>query len=121
MIPNPVYGGDADNLAGESGLLGGREAVALVCAFLGADAERTAQRYFDPFGEGCKICLTIKRCENGAAHECSAAQCGQDRAGKPLYRNATAIDIAARSAVNREWRFIAELNGVGLPRSICAA
>ena len=88
----------------------------LLCvAFVSADAKRAAQRDFDALWQRREIGLAVERRENGAAHKSSAAKCGQDRAGKPLHRNATAIDESARPAVDRQWRFVAELDGVGLP------
>ena len=72
-------------------------------------------------GKRREIGFAVERRENGAAHESSAAESGQDRAGKPLHRNAAAIDEAARAAVDRQRRLIAELDGVGLSRSNCAA
>jgi hypothetical protein len=85
-----------------------------VRAFFAATAERATQRDFDAFGQGRKIGFAVEGGENGAAHESSAAESGQDRAGKPLYGNASSIDEAARAAVNGQRRLIAELDGVGL-------
>src|SRR6185437_11465641 len=88
---------------------------------VGAAAKRAAQRDLDPFGQRSEIGLAIERCENGAAHQSSAAQSGQNRAGEPLYRNAAAIDEAAVAAVNGQRWLVAELDRFGPPRSICAA
>ena len=53
MIADPRHGGDADHLAGEGWLFRGRQPVALArdAEPVGADAERAAQRDFDPFGQ----------------------------------------------------------------------
>src|SRR4029078_11543520 len=95
-------------------LFRGRQPIAFVRAFFGATAERATQRDFDAFGQGRKIGFAVEGCENGAAHESSAAESGQNCAGKPLYGNASSIDEAARAAVNGQRRLIAELDGVGL-------
>ena len=123
VVADPRHGGDADHLAGERWLFRGRQPVALARRRAGsrADAERAAQRHLDPFGQRGEIGFAVERRENGAAHQSSAAQCGQDRAGKPLHRNAAAIDEAAVAAVDRQRRFVAEIDGLGSPRSICAA
>jgi len=115
VVADPVYRRNANDLTRKRRLFGGGQTVALVRAFLGTNAKRAAQCDFDAFRQGRESGLAIECCENGAAHESSAAKCGQDRAGKPLHRNAAAIDEAARAAVDRQRRFVAELNGVGLP------
>ena len=123
VIADPRHGGDADHLAREGRLFRGRQPVALAryAELVAGGAERAAQRHLDPFGQRGEIGLAVERRENGAAHQGSAAQCGQDRAGEPLHRNAAAIDEAAGAAVDRQRRLIAELDGLGPPRSICAA
>ena len=83
-----------------------------------ADAERAAQRHLDALRQRGEIGFAVERRENGAAHESGAAKRGQDRAGKPLHRDAAAIDEAAGAAVDRQRRLVAELDGLGLPRSI---
>jgi hypothetical protein len=83
-------------------------------AFFGTATERATKRNLDAFRECGEIGFAIERRENGAAHESSAAKRGQNRSGKPLHRDAAAIDKAARSAVDRQRRFVAELDGIGL-------
>ena len=115
VVAYPINRGDADHLAGERRLFGSRQTVALVRAPFTTDAECAAKRNLHPFGQRGEIGLPVERRENGATHESSAAERGQNRAGKPLHRNAAAIDEAARAAIDRQRRLIAELNGVGLP------
>ncbi len=123
VVADPCHGGDADQLAGERRLFRGRQPVALAryAEPVGADTERAAQRDLDPFRQRSEIGLAVERCENGAAHQSSAAQRRQNCAGEPLHRNAAAIDKAAAAAIDRQRRFVAELDGLGSPRSICAA
>jgi hypothetical protein len=114
VVADLVDGGDANDLSGKSWLFGGRQAIALVRAFFAA-AKRATERDFDAFRQSGKIGFTVEGCENGAAHESSAAKRGHNRAGKPLHRNASAIDKAAQAAIDRQRRFVAELDGLGLP------
>jgi hypothetical protein len=114
VVADLVDGGDANDLAREGWLFGGWQAVALVRAFFGA-AKRAAERNFDTFRQRGKIGFTVEGCENGAAHESSAAKRGQNRAGKPLHRNPSAIDKSARAAIDRQRWFVAELDALGLP------
>ena len=58
-----------------------------------------------------EIGLAVERRKNGAAHQGRAADAGQDRAGKPLHRDAAAIDDAAGAAVDRKRRLVAEIDG----------
>jgi hypothetical protein len=113
MVADTIDGRDANYLARKCGFFSSRQTIAFVRAFFAA-TESAAQRHFNPFGQRREVGFTVKRRENGAAHESSAAKRGQDRTGKPLYRYATAIDKAARAPVDRQRRLIAELNGVGL-------
>ena len=53
--------------------------------------------------------FAVQRRENRAAHQGRAAQAGEDRAGKPLDGDATAVDVGVRVAVDRQRRFIAEV------------
>ena len=122
MIAGARDGRDADHLARERRFVGGRQTIALAHADLvAADAERAAQRDLDALRQRREIGFAVERRENGAAHQSSAAQRGQNRAGKPLHRDAAAIDVGASAAVDRQRRLVAELDGVGMPRSICAA
>src|SRR6185295_4663412 len=100
VVADPVDGRHADDLAGKSWFFSCRKTVALVRTFFRGTTERTTKRDLDAFRKRGKIGLAIERRENGAAHESSAAKRGQNRAGEPLYRNAAAIDEAARSAVD---------------------
>ena len=59
-------------------------------------ADGAAQRALDPLGHGGEIGLAVERRKNGAAHQGRAADAGQDRAGKPLHRDAAAIDRRRR-------------------------
>ena len=70
---------------------------------------RRAARYGTCSGTVAKLVWPSSD-ENGAAHQGRAAQAGQDRAGKPLYRDAPAIDQAAALAIDRKRRLIAELD-----------
>ena len=80
-----------------------------------ADArDRAAQHVFDLLGSGGEIGLAVERRENGAAHQSRAAQAGQDRAGKPLHRKPAPIDQAARAAVHRKRRLVAEIDDLGV-------
>src|SRR5579885_2152319 len=72
-----------------------------------------------PSAQRGEIRLSVKRSENGAAHQSSAAQCGQNRAGEPLHRHAAAIDKTRRAAVDRQRRLVAEVDGLGLLRPMC--
>ena len=67
-----------------------------------ADAgDRAAQRHLDALGRGGEIGFAVERSKNGAAHECCAAQSGQDRAGEPLHRKPAPVEQAARAAVHQ--------------------
>ena len=81
-----------------------RKLVSVLFVDVVGSTERADGADLDPLRHGGKIGFTVERCENGAAHESSAAECGQDRAGKPLHRYATAIDEAARTAIDRPSR-----------------
>ena len=74
-------------------------------------ADCAAERVLDPLRDGCEIGFAIERSKYGAAHQSRAADAGQNRAGKPLHRNATAIDNATGAAIDRERRLIAEVGG----------
>ena len=74
---------------------------------------RAAQRALDALRQRREMRLAVERCEDGAAHEGRAAKAGQDRAGKPLRRNATAVDDAMRLAVDRQRRLVAEVDRIG--------
>ena len=61
-----------------------------------ADAgDRAAQRHLDALRRGGEIGFAVERRKNGAAHECRAAQSGQDRAGEPLHREPAPVEQAA--------------------------
>ena len=86
-------------------------------------ADGAAQRALDPLGNGGEVGLAVERRKNGAAHQSRAADAGQDRAGKPLHRDAAAIDDAAGAAVDRKRRLVAEIDGRirSVPIGACAA
>ena len=69
-----------------------------------------AQRRFDPLGEGGEIRLAVERDIDRAAHQGRAAKAGQDCAGKPLDRDAPAIDEARGCALDKQWRIVAEID-----------
>ena len=75
--------------------------------------ERAAQRGLDALGHRGEVGLAVERRENGAAHESRAAHARQDRAGKPLRRDAAAIDHAAIAAVHRKRGLVAEIHDLG--------
>ena len=103
------------------GFAGRRQAVALAVGELVADrADGAAQRALDPLRHGGEIGLAVERRKNGAAHQSRAADAGQDRAGKPLHRNAAAIDDAAGAAIDRKRRLVAEIDGRIRSGSVCA-
>ena len=97
---------------------GGSRSLLRCAGELVADAaDGAAQRALDPLGHGGEIGFAVERRKNGAAHQGRAADAGQDRAGKPLHRDAAAIDDAAGAAIDRKRRLIAE---VERPRRLCA-
>ena len=69
---------------------GGRRSLLRGQAALSAPMRRATRSRRAPAGG--EIGLAVERRENGAAHQGRAAQAGQDRAGKPLHRDAAAID-----------------------------
>jgi hypothetical protein len=81
---------------------------------VGEAARATAQRDLDMLGNGCEIGLTVKRGKDGAAHESSAAEAGQDRAAEPLNRDPATIDLAAGPPVDGKRRLVAELKTLRL-------
>ena len=98
-----------------------RQPVALAVGELVADrADGAAQRVLDPLRHGGEIGFAVERGKNGAAHEGRAADAGQDRAGKPLHRNAAAIDDTAGAAIHRKRRLVAEIDGRIRSGSVCA-
>ena len=117
--------GNADDLARGIGFAGRRQPVGLARRIghaIGDAADRAAQRCFDALRHGGEIGLAVERCENGAAHEGSAAKTGQDRAAEPLDRDAAAVDQAAGLAVDGQRRLVAEIDVLGLQaRSNCPA
>ena len=87
-----------------------------------ADAvERAAQRRLDALRRRGEIGFAVERSKNGAAHQGSAAQSGQDRAAEPLQREPAPVDQTARAPVDRKRRLVAEIDGLGLEPPICAA
>ena len=60
-----------------------------------------------------EIGLAVERRENGATHQGSAAKPGEDRSAEPLYRDAAPVDQTAAAAVDRQRRFVAEIDGLG--------
>ena len=111
----------AQHLAGGAGFAGRRQPVALAVGELVADrADGAAQRALDPLRHGGEIGFAVERGKNGAAHQGRAADAGQDRAGKPLHRNAAAIDDAAGAAIDRKRRLVAEIDGRIRSGSVCA-
>ena len=112
---------DREHLAGGAGFAGRRQPVALAVGELVADrADGAAQRVLDPLRHGGEIGFAVERGKNGAAHEGRAADAGQDRAGKPLHRNAAAIDDTAGAAIDRKRRLVAEIDGRIHSGSVCA-
>src|SRR4029450_11524349 len=109
VVADVVDGGDANDLSGKSWLFGGRQAIALVRAFFAA-AKRATERDFDAVRQSGKIGFTV----GGARKDISAAEVRDNRAGKPWPRNAAAFDKAAQSAIDRQRRFVAELDSLGL-------
>ena len=93
-------GADADELALAARLAGRRQAVGLAGELLAHAADGAAQRAFDPLGNGGEVGLAVERRKNGAAHQSRAAHAGENRAGEPLHRDATAIDDVAVAAVD---------------------
>ena len=88
----------------------------------GALGDRAAQHAVGALRHGREMRFAVKRRENGAAHQGRAAQAGQDRSGKPLRRDTTAIDGDAGAAIDGERRLVAEIDAIGLaPQPICAA
>ena len=102
----------ADHVARGVGLAGGRKLVGLAGDLRGALAagQRAAQRRLDALGQGGEIGLAVERDIDRAAHQRGAAQRGQDRAGKPLNGDAAAVDDRGGRAVDKQWRFIAEID-----------
>ena len=80
-----------------------------VCATRSA-GEGAAQRRLDPFGQGGEVRLAVERDVDRAAHQRGAAEPGEDRAGEPLNGDAAAIDDADGRAVDKQWRFVAEID-----------
>ena len=104
-----------------AGLAGRRQPVALAGGELVADrADGAAQRALDALRHGGEIGFAVERRKNGAAHQGRAADAGQDRAGKPLHRDAAAIDHAAGAAIDRKRRLVAEIDGRIRSGSVCA-
>ena len=111
----------AEHLARGVGFAGRRQPVALAVGELVADrADGAAQRALDPLGHGGEIGFAVERRKNGAAHQSRAADAGQNRAGKPLHRDAAAIDDAAGAAIDRKRRLVAEIDGRIRSGSVCA-
>src|SRR4029079_11188268 len=82
--------------------------------FFAKRVDRTTQCALDALGDAGVIGLTVKRRKNGAAHQGCAADARQNRAGKPLHRDATTIDDAAGAAVDRKRRLVAEIDALGV-------
>ena len=105
------------------GFAGGRQPVALAqCWRRDRRVLPTTPRNAtsDPLRHGREIGLAVERCENGAAHEGSAAKTGQDRPAEPLHRDAAAIDQLACLAVDGKRRLVAEIDLLGIEvQSIC--
>ena len=101
---------------------GRRQAVAFAGELFAHGADGAAQHALDPLGHGREIGFAVERSKNGAAHESRAANAGQDRAGKPLRRDAAAVDHAAGPAVDRKRRLVAEIDRLGIgPPTVGAA
>ena len=116
-------GGVADrkHLARGAAFASRRQPVALAVGELVADrADGAAERVLDPLRHGGEIGFAVERGKNGAAHEGRAADAGQNRAGKPLNRNAAAIDDTAGAAIHRKRRLVAEIDGRLHSGSVCA-
>ena len=77
-------------------------------------ADRAAQGTFHALGHGREMRLAVERRENGAAHQGRAAQAGQDRSGKPLGRDAAAIDRDAGAAIDGQRRLVAKIDAIDL-------
>ena len=82
------------------GFARGRQAVSLARAGRAFAAYCASQGIFHAFGQCCKMRFAVERRENGAAHQGRAAQAGQDRSGKPLGRDAAAIDGDAGAPID---------------------
>jgi hypothetical protein len=85
VVADPVDGRHANDLAGKSRFFSCRQTVGLVRAFFRCATKCATERNLDAFRQGGKVGFAVKRRENGAAHQSSAAKCGQNRAGKPLH------------------------------------
>ena len=68
-----------------------------------------------------EIGLAVERRENGATHEGGAAKPGENRAAEPLHGDAAPVDQTAAAAVDRQRRFVAELDGLGHESSTTGA
>src|ERR1700722_9012190 len=100
-----------------------RQAIGLAqSAQVIADAvDRAAQSASDPLGGGGEISLAVERRKNGAAHQGRAAQSGQYRSAKPLYREPAPVNQAAMLAVHGKRRLVAEVDRLGIKPAISAA
>ncbi len=103
------HGGEADDVACRVGLDRRRQAVALAGGAIALDGAR-----FGALGRRREMRLAVEGCENGASHQGGAAQAGEDRAGKPADRHPAPVEVLARPAVDRQRRFVAELDRTGL-------
>ena len=122
-IADAGRGGDADDLARGVGSPGGgsRSLLRVAGEAIGDAAERAAQRAPRPARARWRNWSRRRASENGAAHESRAAKSGQDRAGKPLHRDAAAIDQTAGAAINRKRRLVAEIDRLCRMETLCAA
>ena len=116
-------GAHPDDLAVGIGLAGRRQPVALAQRgdVIREVADRAAQRDLDPLRHGREIGLAVERCENGAAHESSAAKTRQDGPAEPLDRNPAAVDLAMGLAVHGKRRLVAEVQALGIEIPVYAA
>ncbi len=116
-------GADPNDLAVGVDLAGRRQPIALAQRgdVIRQVADRAAQRDLDPLRHGGEIGLPVERCENGAAHESSAAKTGQDGAAEPLDRDPAAVDRATRLAIYGKRRLVAEIQALGVEIPVDAA
>ena len=76
--------------------------------------ESAAQCALDALGYLGEGHFAVQRRKNGAADKSRAAQASQDRAAKPLYGDAAAIDHRGFGAIDGKRRLVAEIDDPGL-------
>ena len=72
-----------------------------------------AERGFHALRHRGEVGLAIEGGKNGAAHQGRAAETGENCTAEPLDRDAVAVHQPARLAVDRQWRFVAEIDVLG--------